>query len=495
MIVEMNKITLKEIRFKKLKGLSNVTIKFSKPLTAIMGVNGSGKTTVIHALACLYNPDGNGENHIFPEFFTPNTDASWSGSELEAVNEIIGTDGVPTLLPPKKYYKSFDRWAPRYQTRPKRNVYYIGIETCLPDIEKKNQTTRISYVSQCQTSRIARKTIQGAAGILNKNYTALMDNCYKGTHFPGVELSDGLKYSSLSMGSGEQRTIKILEKVTCAEKYSLILVDELDLLLHVSAFRKLVKELNRIAAEKKLQIVFTTHSLEILSMSEYIGIQYIENVKTPTGSVNSFVYDRLSEELIYNMSGECNKPVKIYVEDSLAKDIVREIVRDLQMTLLTEICKFGAIENAFTLAASFIIEQRDTRNILIVTDGDKYCTDSERMDHIAKKLCGTEDDAEEKRQAALQLIHQFSLPTNTPPEKFLHQIILETFPQDNSIYQAAQAIHGVNDSHEWISNICDRLDESQETIIREIFKYASSYELFLSYIDNIKMWLSQHQNI
>lgn len=491
----MNKITLKEIRFKKLKGLSNVTIKFSKPLTAIMGVNGSGKTTVIHALACLYNPDGNGENHIFPEFFTPNTDASWSGSELEAVNEIIGTDGVPTLLPPKKYYKAFDRWAPRYQTRPKRNVYYIGIETCLPDIEKKNQTTKISYVSQCQTSNVARKTIQGAAGILNKNYTALMDNCYKGTHFPGVELSDGLKYSSLSMGSGEQRTIKILEKVTRAEKYSLILVDELDLLLHVSAFRKLVKELNRIAVEKKLQIVFTTHSLEILSMSEYIGIQYIENVTSPTGSANSFVYDRLSEELIYNMSGECNKPVKIYVEDSLVKDIVHEIVRDLQMTFLVEICKFGAIENAFTLAASFIIEQRDTRNILIVTDGDKYCTDSERMDHIEKKLCGTEDDAEDKRQAALQLIHQFSLPTSTPPEKFLHQIILETFPQDNSIYQAAQAIQGVNDSHEWISNICDRLDESQETIIREIFKYASSHELFLSYIDNIKTWLSQHQNI
>ena len=230
-------------------------------------------------------------------------------------------------------------------------------------------------------------------------------------------------------------------------------------------------------------------------MSEYIGIQYIENVTSPTGSANSFVYDRLSEELIYNMSGECNKPVKIYVEDSLAKDIVHEIVRDLQMTFLVEICKFGAIENAFTLAASFIIEQRDTRNILIVTDGDKYCTDSERMDHIEKKLCGTEDDAEDKRQAALQLIHQFSLPTSTPPEKFLHQIILETFPQDNSIYQAAQAIQGVNDLHEWISNICDRLDESQETIIREIFKYASSHELFLSYIDNIKTWLSQHQNI
>lgn len=85
----MNKITLKEIRFKKLKGLSNVTIKFSKPLTAIMGVNGSGKTTVIHALACLYNPDGNGENHIFPEFFTPNTDASFARTEVKELEPMV----------------------------------------------------------------------------------------------------------------------------------------------------------------------------------------------------------------------------------------------------------------------------------------------------------------------------------------------------------------------------------------------------------------------
>ena len=53
---------LKSVFFKNLKGLRDIKICFSDTLTAIMGVNGVGKTTVIHALACAYQPpdDGNG---------------------------------------------------------------------------------------------------------------------------------------------------------------------------------------------------------------------------------------------------------------------------------------------------------------------------------------------------------------------------------------------------------------------------------------------------
>lgn len=50
----MNKYIIRSICFNKLKGLNNANIVFSDTLTAIMGVNGAGKTTVIHALACLY---------------------------------------------------------------------------------------------------------------------------------------------------------------------------------------------------------------------------------------------------------------------------------------------------------------------------------------------------------------------------------------------------------------------------------------------------------
>ena len=61
----MEKTRIRKVFFKKLKGLNDVEISFSDTLTAIMGVNGSGKTTVIHALACIYQPDGKGENHRF----------------------------------------------------------------------------------------------------------------------------------------------------------------------------------------------------------------------------------------------------------------------------------------------------------------------------------------------------------------------------------------------------------------------------------------------
>lgn len=68
----METYRLKKAFFKSLKGLKNICITFEKDLTAIMGVNGSGKTTVIHALACAYQPPekGNGENYKFSDFLS-----------------------------------------------------------------------------------------------------------------------------------------------------------------------------------------------------------------------------------------------------------------------------------------------------------------------------------------------------------------------------------------------------------------------------------------
>lgn len=85
----MEQYILQSASFKKLKGLQEANFTFGEYLTAIMGVNGSGKTTVIHALACAYQPpeNGNGENHKFPDFFIPNTDSLWTGSAFSIENK------------------------------------------------------------------------------------------------------------------------------------------------------------------------------------------------------------------------------------------------------------------------------------------------------------------------------------------------------------------------------------------------------------------------
>ena len=153
----MEKSSLKSVYFKKLKGLTDIEIVFEKPLTAIMGVNGAGKTTVIHALACLYKPDGKGENHKFPEFFIPNTDSRWMGSELKAT---FATEKGEVS---RVYGKNLDRWKPRYEDRPKRNVYYIGIDTCLPEIEKETSTSQVTYNSETLDDKESKRIIEEAA--------------------------------------------------------------------------------------------------------------------------------------------------------------------------------------------------------------------------------------------------------------------------------------------------------------------------------------------
>lgn len=484
----MDKYILKSVFFKKLKGLNDINIVFSDSLTAIMGVNGSGKTTVIHALACLYQPDGNGENHKFPEFFVPNTDSLWKGSELHVVNEFINGN-THEVLPSRQYGKGFDRWTPKYQTRPYRNVYYIGIDSCLPDIEKKTPMSRINYKTRELSDRVSRKAIEKSAYILNKNYEQLLDNTFYNKHLLGVKLKDGLKYSSLSMGSGEQRVIKIINVLLRAEAYSLILIDEIDLLLHVSALRRLIETIYDIAVDKHIQIVFTTHSLEMTTLPNYVMIQYIANYIDEN---RSLVFNRLTPDLIFNMTGQTFKTHYIYVEDELAKSIVRELVRKKNLSSSIGVVTYGAIENAFTLAASFIIQEKSNSTNLIVLDGDLYKSPEEKGRQIKKKLSGTEDYANESREKALSFITEFKLPEGTQPEKFLHETILRCFNEDNEILQAAKEIYAVQDSHEWLSLICDRLELSVSAIVRELFSLSYEDEQFKSYINPIEDWIDRN---
>ena len=484
----MEKQILKSVHFKQLKCLNDVTICFSDTLTAIMGVNGAGKTTVIHALACVYQPDdgGKGENHKFPEFFVPNTDSLWRGSELYVVNETEGKNGQRVVLPSRRYGKDFDRWSPRYENRPKRNVYYIGIDTCLPEIEKSTATSRIKYSSKKKTGRLADNIIRDSAYILNKPYQELLDNTYQNKHFSGVALSSGLKYSSLSMGTGEQRVLKILEKVRSAEAYSLILIDEIDLLLHISALDRLIEVLHDIAQSRHLQIVFTTHSVEMLKLSRYVRVQYIANVDPCD---KTFVYEKIGGDLLYSLTGRTCRPIKIYVEDALAAAIVREVARKNGMTADVETVIYGSINNSFTLAASFVLCSGKPAHVLIVLDGDRYITRKEKESQIMKKLSGTEDTIGEKQEQALSMITQFHLPEGVPPEQHLHNLILKYEPATSELYKAANAIKAVNDSHQWLYRIHEQTGLSESEIVHEIFRVAaSSYEMS-EYIKDIEEWL------
>ena len=93
----------------------------------------------------LFSPldNGKGENYKFSDFFLPNTDATWNGSSLSLCYSYKdNASGESHNIEDREYKKTQVRWTPRYSNRFKREVYYIGIDKCVPMIESEKKTIK-----------------------------------------------------------------------------------------------------------------------------------------------------------------------------------------------------------------------------------------------------------------------------------------------------------------------------------------------------------------
>ena len=459
--------------------MKNLDIPIDRNLTAIMGVNGSGKSTILHALACVYLPHEKGDNYKFSFFFTPNPDSDWKNSKFSLTYYDENEQKEITRV----YKKDKDRWSPRYVQRPMRDTYFVGIETCIPEIEKEKQTSFINYSTDSIGGETARKIIQNAAYILNKDYESLTTHKTKKKELFGVHTSKKLTYSSLSMGAGEQRVLKILRLIYSVNSYSLILIDEIDLLLHVTALKKLIIVLAEVAAKRNLQIIFTTHSLEMVALSKYVDIRYLEQTEQKT-----MVYHSVNADMVYEMTNHANKPIEIYVEDLLAQVIVRQIAEDLNLMGHVKVVKYGAASNAFILAASYILKEEEHSNVTIVLDGDVYREDKDKTEAVKKVLSGTESEHEEKINNAVSIIRQFNLPVNVAPEKHIFNLLIEMDTQ-NEIVRHAKKVKAVSDSHQWLDELTTRMGQGEELVLFRIIDIVSQSPEWAAYVKDIREWL------
>lgn len=193
------------MRVENLKNLKNLEIDFKgKNVTAILGPNGNGKSTILHALASAFSPldNGKGENYKFSDFFLPNTDANWNESSLSITYSYKDAGVVHTT--DREYRKTQVRWTPRYANRFKREVYYIGIDKCVPMIESEKKQSKITYATQALQSSQITSILEKASYILNKRYIQMNSCQTTSKEFIGVEVAN-LKYSALSMSAGEQK--------------------------------------------------------------------------------------------------------------------------------------------------------------------------------------------------------------------------------------------------------------------------------------------------
>ena len=480
----------------QLKGLQDVTLDFtSSPLTAIMGSNCSGKTTVLHALACAHRPpEPNNPDYRFSLFFRPNSDALWKGSDFTIrYAHRIGAQEYPDLK--QRYTKSSDRWSPRYERRPPRYTRFVNIGESVPDIETLYLTSMIYYEKAEQTDETSKAVRDIAGQVLNRKY----ETFYKVTYAYGNKLSIGVKtsamtYSGLSMSSGEQRVFRILDAVLRAPNSGLILVDEIDLFLHQDALQRLLGKLREHCTAKNKQLVFTTHFPPVAEMYEQINIYTLNRVAAKT-----VVWSGYSYEAMRHITGKQERPISCYVEDDVAQQIIAHVASQVGIRKFVHFGHYGPAANAFSICAGLYLSPHATDHTIAVLDGDVYGTRRERRERVKEAITGNLDIHKHQRIDLMRLVRTLALTKNAQgellsPEQVLHRMLHGLAPaavpaDRKDLHEIALGVVNVLERHEFVNKIIEDTGESREIALSKIVELASGSKEWPRYTRLVRRWL------
>lgn len=461
-------------------------------VTGIFGPNGCGKSTILHTLLCLYKPKNPGQqNFRYSNFFISVDGHKWIGSKFTYEGS-FSEEGTRKPFS-RTIHKKENRWLKDYSRRPDRDVFFIGINTCLPDVENEKAES-IHLNPRPILIKNDREVLRIASDVMNFNYQACNYRGQDKKKYLGCKKGP-VEYISLSMGAGEQRLFRMLDVIVNAPKYSLIIIDEIDLTLHSAALAKLLNHIVRIAADRHHQIVFTSHRQE-LALRNDINIRHI--VPTQDGQP-TLCLEQTTTECVERLTGSSIRPITIMVEDNVAKAIINAVGQELGLKSKIEAHTYGDASNAFNVIVGLHCSGKLDDNIIAVTDGDRYHTPEERSKQMQKCFSGNELGKDVLRLRLLQSILQFNLPEGKTPDEYIH-LMLTQIPEgegeDNELLSVAKSIVGVYDNHQKLKEIADKLGDSEELTLHRIMtqlRRPSNAVIWNEYTSPIRTWLQSRK--
>lgn len=186
------------------------------------------------------------------------------------------------------------------------------------------------------------------------------------TRFVPIIEDQSTRYSGFHQGTGQITMAEFL--ATDFQQYSLVLIDEIETSLHPRAQRRLIRDLARVAREREVQFIITTHSPYILEELPPECRIYLMNEAgsrtVVTGVSPEFAMTKMDEE----SHPECD----IYVEDSRAATLVAESLIAFEKELLSrvKIIPFGSAQVGMALGL-MVANNRFPRKSLVYLDGDQ----------------------------------------------------------------------------------------------------------------------------
>lgn len=309
---------LKKVTLCPIRGFQNESVTFDFPVTAIIGPNGGGKTSVLGACACAYISQRPGR------FFAKSGALDDSMQNWQISYEIIDKElDCKNILKKHARFKSL-KWS---RDNLKREVCVFGVSRTVPATERtelqKCASSKYEF-DQKHQKNFTDNVIQAASRILGKDLSQYglieVDASGKVTLLKGKTNDGKSSFSEFHFGAGESSIIRMVMQIEALKENSLILIEEIENGLHPVATQRMVEYLISVAERKKSQAVFTTHSNDALAPLP---------PKAIWAAINNTLYQgKLDVISLRTVTGQVDASLAIFVEDQFAKRWIETILAE-----------------------------------------------------------------------------------------------------------------------------------------------------------------------
>lgn len=440
---------IRHIRFPYFKNLTEgCQVDFNYPITALVGQNGTNKSSVLRALFGSPNnyslgslwfstdvdeiKDEGRSRFIYGYFDAP------TNSVVEVIKTRIAKEEDPDYWEPSRPIRADNMAAMpekilshnQLKTRWKaieKNVIYLDFRATISAFDKffyhsdfhtypkKDYLRKRSQMLKSiidndlksykphkgKKDKLFVNTLLDAnkvdliGKILGRKYKSIRlieHSLFTNDRAPTIILqSENLKYSEAFAGSGEFAVSILVHKVMDCAKTSLILLDEPEVSLHPAAQCSLMKFLSDQALKNKHQIVISTHSSSIIKDLPKEAIKLF-CLNDKLGKVD--VLQNVSPEESFFILGERIEKKTVIVEDRLAKKFVEKALKvggpGLSNSFEVKYCPGGAGSIYQNIALPLCVA--NVKNVVFLLDGDQAFANE----------CPTSDSIPEKDNGKLQ---------------------------------------------------------------------------------------------
>jgi predicted ATPase len=431
---------LEWIEIDGLRGWAGQRIPFGFPIMAIVGENGSGKSTILQCAASVYRPNGAGLSRLFESWFAsdffPKT--IWEDvKEAEIRFEV--REGNRSKR--DSIRKPGDRWRGN-PARPQRSVKYIDLRRIQPIAARIGFSKLVKdALREVSNTPFDKERLSRFSQIMGWQFEsarmALTDADAK--RLVPVLSQQGLTYSGYHAGAGETTVAEFLR--VDPDQYGLILIDEIETSLHPRAQRRLIRDLAELCRERDLQIVLTTHSPYVLAELPLEARLYLMQ-----GKRGRHVLTGVSPEFAMTKMDEYPYPeCEIYVEDDRSQTLLREIIVAHSRGVIERcmMIPYGA-SSAGRILGIMVHQNRFPRPSCVFLDGDQ-------AEAVGCHLLPGDDAPEPIIFGDLQ-------------QKGWGQVPARTGRQYADVADACAQVMSLTDHHDWVAAAATRLILPGETL-------------------------------